>query len=160
MRQKNESLISWREAALERIHAQGYLDLECFLRNHQNETYVALSRRVGGIVTPLQLVKLQFETAKVNGKTREAALDALARELRLHTKRGWDVGPNAASNRAGAYAFWTSYIRFQASAEELQPLARAAWDALVAANPPKTWVPNGPTDAILVAAFASGWPKH
>ena len=149
---------NWHAKIRGRIHAEGCETVTDFAKRHALLPYFKLARLIGEDVAAVQVAMMQFEEAKQAGLMREAAKDALSRGIHQHLKHGWNKGMHAKRMTAGAYAEWLSVLEFRTLAPELLPMGQAVWDALVASNPPVGWLPTGPDDPIVAAAFDRGWP--
>jgi hypothetical protein len=139
-----------------RIAAKGFRDLSSFLRAREGTTYLGLSDEIG--VPALVIMAIHRWEAKENGAMLEFAKDSLVRFLRQYTKRGWNRGVNAESNRANAWATWVTRLTNCAEDTVLQERASAVWSALKDMSPSADWVPTGNSDAYIVNAFQRGWP--
>lgn len=150
----------WRARIRGRIHALGCETMGDFLNRHPAEPYHKMARGLGVDVAAAQLSRMQFEEATDAGALRLAALDGLARVIKNHLKRGWDVGRHVVFNTAGARADWLVLLEFRADAPHLLPRGEAVWDALKALDPPQGWLPDGPDDPMIQAAFDKAWPRE
>jgi hypothetical protein len=87
-------------------------------------------------------------------------MDGFSREVVENLKRGWGVGRHADFRTAGVYAGWMALLEFRADAPQLRPKGDAVWNSLKEIQPPRGWLPSGPNDPVIQAAFARGWPPH
>jgi hypothetical protein len=146
----------WRTIIRARLHPRGAETVSDFAKQYPALPYIKLARLLGTDVAAPQLQIMQFEEAKAEGSLREAAKDALCRTVHLHLKRGWKKGKHAEFNTAGVYADWLALVRFSAFCPERLPTPEAVWNGLKASEPPAGWIPSGPDDALIVAAFDEG----
>lgn len=146
----------WRARIRGRIHALGCETMSDFFNRHPAEPYHKMARRLGADVAAAQLMWMQFEEISGADEFRLAAMDGLTRVIRNHLKRGWGVGRHVVFNTSHAYAVWLSLLRLYAGASR----AEAVWDALEALDPPPGWLPDGPEDPIIQAAFDKAWPRE
>jgi hypothetical protein len=106
-----------------------------------------------------QVENFQWLEALETGTLREAAQDSLVRclvgSLNL---RGWGEGINFESRRARAFAHWVTSLCQYGKAQDLEPFAKAVFDALERIPPPQGWSPTGPSDPHILRAFEVGWP--
>ncbi len=149
----------WNSRVRQDVRAQGCETVNDFLRRYPSEPYHKVARRLPGNVAAVQLVLLQFQEAFQNGSIRNAARDCLAREICLNLKRGWGRGMRVDFHTAGAYASWVCSLEFRTGAPELRKVGEEVWKALVQKNPKEGWLPSGPDDPLIVAAFDQAWPE-
>ena len=146
----------WEARLLSRVQSMGSRSILDFLDRFPAEPYIKVARRLGEDVAAVQLARMQFEEASGPAAFRRAAIDGLAREIAEHLKRGWGVGRHADFNTAGVHTGWMTLLRFRASAPpEIVRKGDAVWEELNRLDPSRGWLPNGPDDAILAAAFAA-----
>jgi hypothetical protein len=146
----------WPAKLHSRLHSLGFKTIQDFLARFPSEPYLKLVKRLGENVAAMQLIWMQFQEAQQDASFREAAKDCLAREITGQLRRGWGKGVRVDFHTAGAYANWvTELTRFQ---PDVRPNADAVWRALNELRPPEGWLPVGPDDPVIVAAFAKGWP--
>jgi hypothetical protein len=108
-------------------------------------------------VAAAQLEQVQFEdAAKSRLSLREAAMDALPRDLNYYLPDGWRHGARNDFETSRAFAVWAT--RIDLIAPTLKQRVDDTWAALEILQPPVGWKPTGPTDPIIAAAFAKGWP--
>jgi hypothetical protein len=150
----------WRERIRERVQSLGSESVRDFLEHHPAEPYFKVARRLGNDVAAVQLARMQFEEAADQDEVRQAAMDGFSREILENLKRGWGVGKHADFRTASVYAGWMALLEFRADAPDLRPKGDAVWISLTAIQPPHGWLPSGPNDPIIQAAFAQGWPPH
>jgi hypothetical protein len=155
---KTTWLGDWRERIRLLVHSHGCNSIEDFLSKYPSEPYTKLAGRLGEDVAGIQLSWMQFEEAQEQGGVRDASMDCLARCITGHVKRGWLNGRHFEFNAAGAYAFWVGEIK--RVRPDLESSAWDVWRELKALNPPQGWLPSGPNDPIIQAAFARGWPPQ
>lgn len=146
----------WQSRLYLRLNSLGFKTLREFLAQFPAEPYLKLTVRLGKDIAALQLIWLQFQEAQQQGMIREAAKDCLVREIAGQLPRGWGKGVRVDYHTAGVYANWlTELTRLQPDA---RLVADAVWRALNDLKPPQGWLPMGPDDPLIVAAFAKGWP--
>jgi hypothetical protein len=150
----------WRARIRERIHSRGSESVRGFLEHHPAEPYFKVARRLGDDVAAIQLARMQFEEAVDRDEVRQVAMDGFSREIVENLKRGWGVGRHADFRTAGVYAGWMALLEFRADAPHLRPMGDAVWNSLKEIQPPQGWLPSGPNDPIIQAAFAKGWPPQ
>jgi hypothetical protein len=150
----------WHAKIRGRVHAQGCETISDFAKRHPSLPYFKLARLLGNDVAAVQLAIVHFEEAKASGCLREVAMAAFCRALHQHLKRGWNKGMRVDFHTAGAYAEWRAMLESRAFAPELIPLGEAVWKALKDSVPPTGWLPSGPDDPIVTAAFAKAWPAE
>src|SRR5262245_12020724 len=146
----------WQTRVRSYLRQQGHKDIQDFLGRFLAMPYVKVAKRLGSDVAPIQVIWLQYREGLEKGNLREVALDALAREISDKLKRGWGHKIHLEFNRANAFARWIGEIK--ECAPEFEPYCQATWKALLGLSPGDKWVPTGPADPILVAAFEIGWP--
>ncbi len=172
----------WPSRVREKVRALGYESITDFLADHPAEPYVDVARKLGGVAA-VQLRRIQRLEIRNDLDFRRAAMDCIARETVTHLPKGWGVpteipevpndsmwkhlaarGPlmldevadRIAFQTSGVYAAWMTLL--QEYAQNSQERADAVWAALHDSNPPTGWLPTGPDDAIIVAAFDKAWP--
>jgi hypothetical protein len=146
----------WQAKLRSRLRSLGFEKIQDFLAQFPSEPYLKLVKRLGEDVAPLQLIWEQFREAQQQGRIRAAAKDCLAREITGQLRHGWGKGVRVDFQTAGAYANWvTELTRFQ---PDVRPMADAVWRTLNELKPPPGWLPVGPDDPHIAAAFAAGWP--
>lgn len=148
----------WQSKIQERVRSVGCSTVSEFLHRHQNIAYFQVARLLGPDVAAVQLAMMQFAEAKRDHKVRTAAMDALCRALHVNLKHGWNKGLHAKRMMAGSISEWLAVIEFRGLAPELRTLGEAVWAALKLSNPRIGWLPNGPDDGYIKAAFDKGWP--
>jgi hypothetical protein len=170
----------WKARIRERLARHGYTSLHDFMTQNPGRPYEVLTDSLGSDLAPIQLIWMQLEDAVREDNLRWAAMDALARELTHHLRTGWvcdlpipqdnepaDTGvtqPNQDEGHrrhrfqtAGVFASWSTQIELVDN-DAASALA-AVWNALNSLHPPIGWLPSGPDDPLIVAAFAQGWPE-
>lgn len=148
----------WPSKTLNRVRQTGAANLSDFLVSRPAVPYVKLAKELGPDIAAIQLVRLQLAEAGEHHSIRSAVTDAAARLLHQHLKRGWGKGVHLDFNTSGVFADLVSYLKMRENADELVAKWDAVWHALKNAPPPEGWLPSGPTDPVLVAAFDKGWP--
>lgn len=148
----------WHAKIRGRLHSQGCETVSDFAKLHPLLSHVKLARLLGPDIAAVQVAMMQFEEAKATDSLRKTAKDALCRSLLEHIKHGWKKSIHASRMTGRAYAEWLVMLEFRALAPELLPTGQAVWDALIASNPPIGWLPSGPDDPIITAAFDKAWP--
>lgn len=146
----------WRKRIRSILHSQGYETIEDYVCGFPAEPYVKLAKRLNADVAAMQLSWMQLEEAQEQGRIRGALVDCLVRCITGTVKRGWLNGKDFASNAALAYALWAGEVK--RTRPDLEPLAWTIWQELRMLHPPRGWLPNGPDDLIIQAAFAKAWP--
>jgi hypothetical protein len=148
----------WRERIRERVRSLGSVSVAEFLEHYPAEPYYKVARRLGNDVSAAQISRMQFEEAANRDEVRHRAMDGFTREIVENLKRGWGVGKHVEFRTAGVHAAWMALLEFRADAPHLRPKGAAVWDSLKALQPPRGWLPSGPDDPLIEAAFAQGWP--
>ena len=169
----------WRSRISGCLQERGYDGLLGFLKSNPGTSYVSLAEEVGSGAFGMQLVATAFCEARSKGEFRWAAMDCLVREIRDVFQFGWGrvyIPPHPASlakelekevaeqgadrmvRLQGAEAFggWASSVKQVPG--RVDSLLAAVWDGLLALVPPVGWLPEGPDDPFIVAAFDRGWP--
>lgn len=147
----------WRVKIRGRVRSLGCETIGDFLSRYPSEHYYKVARRLGSDVAAVQLAQMQFEEVADPSEFRQAAMDGIAREIVGHLKRGWGIGKHADFNTAGAYTGWMALLQFRANAPDQLPRGDAVWSEIRAIKPPQGWLPSGPDDPIIKAAFARAW---
>jgi hypothetical protein len=155
---------AWDGNANARIQAflacKGYSTLREYLQSIPGVPFNTIAGdEFAGIVAPIQLVAFMYDEASGAGGVREAAQDALARDLNQHLPDGWGQGDNADFNSILALSGWSSEVCVTGQHAELRKQARGVSLRLRSMNLPTGWKPAGPDDALLIAAFDAAWPK-
>jgi hypothetical protein len=100
-------------------------------------------------VAPIQVVQLLHADWKAGLVTSSRFLRAaLARSIRQQWPDGWWVGEKLDFRRARTFARWSCD-----AAQEDDTLVERCWRALMQLELPTGWLPDGPDDPILLAAF-------
>lgn len=146
----------WRKRIRGLLHSHGCETIGDFLSKYPAESYLDLADRLDPDVAALQLSWMQFDEALEQDRVREASMDCLARCITRNVKRGWLNGRHFQFNAASAYAFWVGDVT--RVRPDLQPLAWNVWQALKELGPPQGWLPSGPDDTFIQAAFEKAWP--
>ena len=136
----------------ERLSGRGYSTVAEFLSARPGVGYVTLGDDLG--VLPITLIRAHLEEARDAGLLREAARDALARQLREGLPRGWS--PSDEMGNIAPWSAWSSYV--DAAGGPAQAVRLSVYDALKA-RAPDGWIPRDASDPILRAAFDAGWPE-
>jgi hypothetical protein len=157
MDHKDKPWHDWRRKIETRLRALGCATVTAFLAKFPAEPYIRLAERLGDDIAALQLEWIQFGEATDAKAIRYAAIDSLTRELRYHLPDGWRQSANGDFQTASAYADWI--VRVEQKKEELRPRALAVWKSLEELRPPVGWLPKGPDDSFIMAAFSKGWPE-
>jgi hypothetical protein len=152
----------WRIRLQARVHSLGYEHVSEFLKRFPREPYVEVVKRLGDDIAAIQLECAQFDEAARRANVRDSAIDSLVRDLTWHLKTGWEGGAKGNFNTAGAYVDWLQRLegpsRNLPSNADLRERGQKVWSALEALRPPLGWLPTGPHDSLVEAAFAAGWP--
>lgn len=150
----------WPSKTLNRVRDKGADNLLDFLSSRPTVPYQRLAKELGPDIAAIQLVRLQFAEAGERHSIRSAVMDAAARLCHQHLKHGWGKGMHLEFNTAGVYADLVSFLEIRENPNELVEKWKAVWEALKNAPPPEAWLPSGPADPVLVAAFDKGWPTR
>jgi hypothetical protein len=136
-----------RTAILKRLREAGHSSVTEFADAWPGLPLHALASKLGG-VSGIQLELCLSEEARESGTIQRFAKDYLVRCLRWMLERGWGNGPDAEFDAASAYAHWASGLGERAAAA-----AEAAFRRLRSLNVPVGWLPVGPDDPYIEAAF-------
>jgi hypothetical protein len=148
----------WPSRILKRVQETGAKNLLDFFESRPSIPYLKLAKDLGPDVASIQLVRLQFAEAGQQRSIRNVVKDASARLCHQHLKRGWGKGVHLDFNTAAIYAELVSYLKMREDGEHFVEKWNAVWRELMERQPPAGWLPVGPTDPILEAAFENGWP--
>ena len=149
----------WNTRVRERVRSNGSDSVLDLLDQHPCEPYFLIARRLGNDVAAAQVARMQFEEVDGPGGFRQAAIDALSREITEQLKRGWGVGKHVEFLTADVFAGWMALLEYRVgSPPHILARGEAVWEELNRIDPPQGWKPTGTDDSILVAAFAKGWP--
>lgn len=152
---------NWSQESLGRIdqaiQTLGFANLSQFLALVPARPYGEISKQLGD-VAPIQIIAVQFQEAKAAGRIRDAAKDSLCRNLVEQLPNGWQKGENADWQTVRALSSWTSEIQVTGECEELKSTLLNVAKCLREVPPPTGWIPTGPDDPIIGAAFDKGWP--
>ena len=150
-------MLDWPDRVGRLVRAMGYPDLQSLLAARPAATYEEVANEIGHDVAPIQVFVVQFKEAKLANAVREAAMDALAREVMDEFPEGWGIAERADYRRASALGNWISSIIVSgdcsACGDRLRKLAHSF-------RPPAGWIPTGPDDPVIRAAFDEHWPKN
>jgi hypothetical protein len=138
----------WRERVRQRILALGFEAPRDYGVARPRATFAELANELGPDVAPVQVESVLYEESLLGGYLLENARAALVRELLEIVPRDLKRGHALSFARSHAFAAWSSSMH-----EELAEAASRAWGRLVPGLS-ETWVPDGPEDPIVVAAFA------
>lgn len=148
----------WTSKTLKRVREKGAENLLDFLSSRPAVPYLMLAKELGPDIAAIQLVRLQFAETGERYSIRSAVMDAAARLCHEHLKRGWGKGVHVDFNTAGVYADIVSYLKMRENADAFVAKWNVVWQAIKDMHPPEGWLPSGPADSVLVAAFEKGWP--
>jgi len=146
----------WETALRATLERRGYSSLSEYMAKHPGVTYVRIGEALGGFAA-LQVQRIQLDEAVATDSLRKTAMDALVRIIRDRLKHGWDVGQNSEYIRASAFAAWDSFFSLGVRCCSFSLRTESVWNALEHICPPKRWLPESPSDAIITEAFALGW---
>jgi hypothetical protein len=146
----------WKDKLATRVAAEGFNTMSELLAKCPGEPYLTIADRLGDDVAAAQIEWMHFKEAIKCGQLRAAAMDSLARDIRSHLPAGWQQAAKGHFHTAGARADWI--VRIEQADANVRSKAIAVWISLEKSNPPVGWKPSGPEDALIVAAFHSGWP--
>jgi len=154
--------VTWQKELTESVKELGHTSLLAFAANSPGATYEELAERLGPKVMPVQVLDLHLREALSRGPAayREAAADALARQLRARLPAGWSRsaadGVDHEFANISAWVTWTSAL---AQVERDDAVVERLWEALKRRAVPG-WRPSSGTDPTIVAAFDEAWPSH
>src|SRR5262249_16186394 len=146
----------WQDRLLDRVRSLGYSKISVLLAAMPSRPYVEIARRLGSNVPPIQVLAVQFREAKAEGTVREAAKDSLAPRITDELPGGWGIGENAEYRMASALADWASSVTVSGECDDLEPTINGIMRSFRA---PTGWLPNGPDDPIIEAAFSGLWSE-
>jgi len=150
----------WRQRLALKLPQLGYSDLDAFLGDNPAVGYVTLAAMCGDAsIAAMQIVGEQIRLAVEHGAVRAAARDSLIRFINEYVPRGWGMGKHFAHRSASAFAAWKTTL--QAHMPEnpsVDAMAKRLLDELESQSIPLGWLPRGPSDPFITAAFDSAWP--
>jgi hypothetical protein len=82
------------------------------------------------------------------------------RELNTHLPAGWGRGKDANYRIASSYADWIAVLEVEVRMPEVVGFANRSWKSLKESQPFIGWLPAGPNDPLIEAAFKQGWPEE
>jgi len=149
----------WEQRLRERVQARGFDRVADYLAAHPLASYAELADDLGDDVAPIQVTRLQLAEAKEANVLREAAADVLVRVLRADLPEGWGrvpAGDDAEPDylNASAFASWGAPMKWAGVADDVV----AGVGAQLKARATPGWLPMGPRDQVIVAAFDAVWP--
>lgn len=144
----------------ERVLTLGYSNLVEFLEARPGSSYEEIAAELG-CGAPIQVLSLHYRQAKAQGKLRWAARDSLVRTLRSGLPTGWssDEPGRLGWPENRALSGWCSEILVTGESPEVESQLHAVIGGLVR-HASLGWLPEGPDDATVVAAFEEGWPTR
>jgi hypothetical protein len=147
----------WTSRLSHQINQMGFATIEDFLTAHPGEPYLSLVARIAPWVAALQLQRLQMLTARALGRLREAAMDALAREINDAYPNGWTDDLSTAASVGGR---WAALVTVQGNSPELAPITLPLFRALLEKKPSIGWRPSSGEDPLIREVFDQCWPAH
>ena len=140
----------WHGRILERVRLWGFETVTQYADDRVGVSLVVLAAELGPEdVAAAQLRSMLVEEAIRTGTIPRVLRDLFVRELREALPRGWTHPLDDASRAevTGAIASWETEVEEHLDHE----LTFAAGQALLAAELPDGWLPDGPDDPVIVA---------
>ena len=147
----------WPERVARLVRAMGYPNLQSFLAARPVATYFDVADEIGHDVAPIQVLCVQFQEAKLINAVRRAAMDSLSRRVLQEFPQGWGIDERAEYRAASALSTWTASIVVSGDCEDYENRLDNIADSL---QPPTGWIPIGPDDPVITAAFDQHWPEN
>jgi hypothetical protein len=133
-----------------RLRERG-LTVQQFLAARPGQSWNRLVRYFDEPLAPIQLMAYVQEAAAKGQWLDWYARDGLARALAEHLPDGWRLQGEMDSKTADALADWLTIMSILGPACDER--AHQVADRLKGAELPLGWLPDGPDDPLLVAAF-------
>lgn len=149
----------WADRVAQSVRRLGFGSMPQFLGTMPARPWAEVARCLGDHIAPIQIVSVLYAEAKPLGKIRDAAKDALCREIVEELPDGWGVSENADWKAALALGTWTSNIMVTGQCPELEPILDRIVDRIRDNPPPAGWRPSGPDDPLITSIFDAEWPE-
>ena len=146
----------WPDRVTGLVQSMGYPDLESFLATMPAVSYIDVADEIGHGVAPIQVLCVQFKEAKSRNVVRRAAMDALTRHAIEQFPIGWGIDERPEYRAASALGNWTASSVVSGDCGEYENLLQRIAHSF---KPPKGWIPTGPDDPVIIAAFEEHWPE-
>ena len=147
----------WQNGVVRAAQAKGFNTLISFLASMPNRPYADVAAALGGHIAPIQIVSVQYQEARSPDALRDAAKDALCRNIVEKLPQGFGTGEDAAFKWVLALTSWGSELQVTGGHPELRPTIRRIQDKL---KPAQGWLPLGPDDPVIAQVFDTYWPPR
>jgi hypothetical protein len=138
--------------------AIGYADVTSLLAAMPGKPYREIAQALGSTFAPIQIIRLQYDEAKRRGMLRDAAKDALTRNLVEALPAGWGTGENTEWSAILGLSSWSSELQVSGACPELKPVIDEVINTLRRYRIPRGWRPTHPNDPIIAEVFNNAWP--
>lgn len=146
----------WPRRVERRLAEAGFASVRDFVNQRAGVPFADLVQELGE-TAEVQLCELYLAGMVEAGLLREAVRELLARKIIHRLPAGW--GADYELPRALVYADIQLVLRRTEASARVTPRMERVWEALRSMNL-EGWLPTGPDDAILAAAFQQGWPEE
>ena len=121
-----------------------------YVEHEPTRPLIEIADALDADIAAIQLEQLLRVEAARTGNTRRFIRGLLVRRLHERIPDGWNVSTryDFLYERAAACASWTAAVE-----NEFMGDAKRAWNALKGSAIPDGWLPDGPDDPVIVAAF-------
>ncbi len=139
----------WHGRILERVRERGFETLTEYASDRAGVSLVSLADELGPDIAAAQLRGVLLEEAVRRNTVPRLLRDLFVRELRDRLPQGWNypLDDESRSEIAGALAHWETELKDHLDDER----TFAAGQALLDAELPSGWLPDGPDDPVIVA---------
>jgi hypothetical protein len=138
---------------LEKMAAMGYPRFMDYARARPSSTFDQLAKELeastGIRVVPIEVKRLVLDEATSDAELTATAADALVRIIREIIPEGWSAGEAGAFPKSHTFGVWNAFFP-----PRYDDLLWRIFRRLKAAPIPDGWLPTGPDDPYIRAAFA------
>lgn len=139
----------WITKIYGRVQQFGFESVTAFAETMPTATLLELAAELGEDVAAIQLEGILYSEAEKAGTFDWFARGLLVRCIHHWMPAGWGTGDDVEMQRADVFAEWSVVVRRLLG----EARSEAIWDAIEGSNIPAGWLPSGPDDPIIEAAF-------
>ena len=152
---------TWTDGLSRALQTRGFASLTAYADSRPAASLADLAVELGGPDTyPIILEQRLVAEAEVAGTMERCARSLLARDLRSELPEGWRCGATAADDEARSQVFRLSGVFLtlaMAMPEPYQEAIDRVQRAMMSAELPTGWLPEGGDDLVLVELFGCYW---
>jgi hypothetical protein len=152
----------WQESLRRTLATTGFCSATAYADSRPQKPLSELADELGNpAIAAMQLERQLIEEAETAGTMERCARSLLARDLRAELPEGWPREWTASTDQVGSPLFRRAGVFVSlamALPEAYEPAVGRVRRAMMGADIPVGWVPEGAEDLVLVEVFACFWP--